>query len=189
MAIYNTNEFRGGLKIMQDNEPCAIVENEFVKPGKGQAFVRVKYRNLKTGRVNERTFKSNETVEAADVVERELQYLYFDGDAWCFMDSESYEQYTADEVVMGDAAKWIKEQDICIVVLWDGVPLSVTPPNFAILKVTETEPGVRGDTASGATKPATLETGAVVKVPLFIDQDEIIKVDTRTGDYVARAKG
>lgn len=189
MAIYNTNEFRGGLKIMQGNEPCVIVENEFVKPGKGQAFVRVKYRNLKTGRVNERTFKSGETVEAADVVERELQYLYSDGEVWYFMDAESYEQHPADQAAVGDAAKWFKEQDICVVILWNGTPISVTPPNFAILKVTETEPGVRGDTASGATKPATLETGAVVKVPLFIDQDEIIKVDTRTGEYVARAKG
>jgi len=188
MATYNTTEFRGGLKIMQDNEPCAIIENEFVKPGKGQAFVRVKYRNLKTGRVNERTFKSGETVDAADVVERELQYLYSDGDSWYFMDSESYEQYVADEVVMGNAAKWIKEEDIYTVILWNGQPISVTPPNFVVLKVVETEPGVRGDTASGATKPATLETGAVVKVPLFIDQEELIRVDTRTGEYVARAK-
>nr|VFJ49250.1 MAG: elongation factor P [Candidatus Kentron sp. FM]VFJ66454.1 MAG: elongation factor P [Candidatus Kentron sp. FM]VFK09815.1 MAG: elongation factor P [Candidatus Kentron sp. FM] len=188
MAIYNTNEFRTGLKIMLDNEPCVIVENEFVKPGKGQAFVRVKYRNLKTARVNERTFKSGETLAGADVVERELQYLYSDDDAWYFMDVESYEQYIADKMAMGDAGKWIKEQDICVVVLWNGSPISVTPPNFAILKVAETEPGVRGDTASGATKPATLETGAVVKVPLFVDQDESIKVDTRTGEYVARAK-
>ena len=173
---------------MLENEPCAIVENEFVKPGKGQAFVRVKYRNLKTGRINERTFKSNETVQAADVMERELQYLYSDGDSWYFMDPESYEQYVADPVTMGDAAKWIKEQELCIVVLWNGTPISVTPPHFTVLKVTETEPGVRGDTASGATKPATLETGAVVKVPLFIDQDELIKIDTRIGEYVARAK-
>ena len=188
MATYNTNEFKGGLKIMQDGEPCAIIENEFVKPGKGQAFVRVKFRNLKTGRVNERTFKSGETVEAADVVERELQYLYFDGDAWNFMDAETYEQHAADAVVVGEASKWLKEQDVCTVTLWNGAVISVTPPNFVVLEVTETDPGVRGDTASGATKPATLESGAVVKVPLFIDQGELIKVDTRTGEYVARAK-
>nr|VFK27805.1 MAG: translation elongation factor P (EF-P) [Candidatus Kentron sp. MB] len=188
MATYNTSEFRGGLKIMLDNEPCAIIENEFVKPGKGQAFVRVKYRNLNTGRVNERTFKSGETVEAADVVERELQYLYSDGESWHFMDSESYEQHMGDAVAIGDTAKWLKEQDVCTAMLWNGALISVTPPNFVILEITETDPGVRGDTASGATKPATLETGAVVKVPLFVNEGDLIKVDTRTGEYVSRAK-
>nr|VFJ88060.1 MAG: translation elongation factor P (EF-P) [Candidatus Kentron sp. LFY]VFJ89847.1 MAG: translation elongation factor P (EF-P) [Candidatus Kentron sp. LFY]VFK15965.1 MAG: translation elongation factor P (EF-P) [Candidatus Kentron sp. LFY] len=188
MATYNTNEFRGGLKIMLENEPCAIIENEFVKPGKGQAFVRVKYRNLKSGRVNERTFKSVESVEAADVVERELQYLYSDGDSWYFMDAESYEQHMGDAVTVGDAVKWFKEQDVCTAMLWNGALISITPPNFVILEVTETDPGVRGDTASGATKPATLETGAVIKVPLFVNEGELVKVDTRTGEYVARAK-
>lgn len=188
MATYSTNEFKGGLKLIIDGDPCSIIENEFVKPGKGQAFNRVKLRNLKTGRVLERTYKSGETVEGADVLEVAFQYLYSDGDSWHFMDSESYEQYTAGADVVGDAAKWLKEQDICIVTLWNGAPIAVTPPNFVVLKVTETEPGVRGDTASGATKPATLETGAVVKVPLFVDVDELIKVDTRTGEYVARAK-
>nr|VFK41555.1 MAG: elongation factor P [Candidatus Kentron sp. TC]VFK44968.1 MAG: translation elongation factor P (EF-P) [Candidatus Kentron sp. TC]VFK62275.1 MAG: elongation factor P [Candidatus Kentron sp. TC] len=189
MATYNTNEFRGGLKIMLENEPCAIIENEFVKPGKGQAFVRVKYRNLKTGRVNERTFKSVESVEAADVVERELQYLYSDGEAWHFMDAESYEQHSADTVAVGDNAKWLKEQDVCTAMLWNGTLISVTPPNFVILEIAETDPGLRGDTASGATKPATLETGAVVKVPLFVNENELVKIDTRTGEYISRAKG
>ena len=188
MTTYYTNEFKSGLKVIIDGDPFAILENEFVKPGKGQAFNRVKLRNLKTGRVIERTFKSGEAVEAADVLETDLQYLYFDGGSWHFMDAESYEQFTADATVVGDAAKWLKEQDMCTVTFWNGQLLSVAPPNFVVLKVTDTEPGVRGDTASGATKPATLETGAVVKVPLFVDVGDLLKVDTRSGEYVARAK-
>lgn len=188
MASYSTNEFRGGLKIMLDGDPYAIVENEFVKPGKGQAFNRVKVRNLKTGRVIERTFKSGESVEAADVVDLELQYLYNDGDQWHFMDPQSFDQYTASKTAVGDAVKWIKEQDICTVTLWNNEPLSVEPPNFVQLKVVDTDPGVRGDTSGGGGKPATLETGAVVRVPLFIEIGEVLKVDTRTGEYVARVK-
>jgi elongation factor P len=188
MASYSTNEFKGGLKIMIDGDPCAIIENEFVKPGKGQAFNRVKIRNLKTGRVIERTFKSGESVESADVMEVELQYLYNDGEFWHFMDPQTYEQLAASAAAVGDAAKWLKEQDICLVTLWNGVPLLVTPPNFVILTVTETDPGVRGDTSGGGGKPATLETGAVVRVPLFIDVGETLRIDTRTGEYVARAK-
>jgi elongation factor P len=188
MASYSTNEFKGGLKIMIDGDPCAIIENEFVKPGKGQAFNRVKIRNLKTGRVIERTFKSGETVESADVMEVELQYLYNDGEFWHFMDPQSYEQLAASEAAVGDAAKWLKEQDVCLVPLWNGTPLLVTPPNFVILTVTETDPGVRGDTSGGGGKPATLETGAVVRVPLFIDIGDALRIDTRTGEYVARAK-
>ena len=188
MASYNTNEFRGGLKIMLDGDPCSIIENEFVKPGKGQAFSRVKIRNLKTGRVIERTFKSGESVEAADVIDTVLQYLYSDGEFWHFMDPDSYEQLAADATAVGDAAKWLKEQDQCEVTLWNGVPLAVTPPNFVILTVTDTDPGVRGDTSGGGNKPATLETGAVVRVPLFIEIGETLKIDTRTGEYVARAR-
>jgi elongation factor P len=188
MASYSTNEFRGGLKIMLDGDPCSIIENEFVKPGKGQAFNRVKIRNLKTGRVIERTFKSGESVEGADVVDTTLQYLYSDGEFWHFMDPNSYEQLAADVTAVGDAAKWLKEQDLCEVTLWNGVPLVVTPPNFVVLAVADTDPGVRGDTSGGGGKPATLETGAVVRVPLFIEIGDTLKIDTRTGDYVARAK-
>ncbi|MEZ5543147.1 MAG: elongation factor P [Pseudomonadota bacterium] len=188
MATYSTNEFRGGLKIMLDGDPCAIIENEFVKPGKGQAFNRVRIRNLKTGRVIERTFKSGETVEAADVMDVDLQYLYNDGEFWHFMDPNSFEQQAADAAAVGDATLWLKEQDMCQVTLWNGVPLAVTPPNFVYLTVTETDPGVRGDTSGGGGKPATLETGAVVRVPLFIEIGETLKIDTRTGEYVARAK-
>jgi elongation factor P len=188
MATYSTNEFRGGLKIMLDGDPCSIIENEFVKPGKGQAFNRVRIRNLKTGRVMERTFKSGETVEGADVMDTTLQYLYSDGEFWHFMDPNSYEQIAADATAVGDATKWLKEQDLCEVTLWNGVPLAVTPPNFVILTVTDTDPGVRGDTSGGGGKPATLETGAVVRVPLFIEIGDALRIDTRTGEYVARAK-
>jgi len=188
MASYSTNEFKGGLKIMIDGDPCAIIENEFVKPGKGQAFVRAKIRNLKTGRVVERTYKSGESVEAADVMDVDLQYLYTDGEFWHFMDAKTYEQLAASAEAVGDAVKWLKEQDTCEVTLWNGTPLAVAPPNFVMLAVTDTDPGVRGDTSGGGGKPATLETGAVVRVPLFIDIGETLKIDTRTGEYVGRSK-
>jgi elongation factor P len=188
MASYSTNEFRGGLKILLDGDPCAILENEFVKPGKGQAFNRVKIRNLKTGRVVEKTFKSGESVEAADVVEQDLQYLYSDGEFWHFMFEDTFEQLAADETAVADAKLWLREQDVCTVTTWNGVPLLVAPPNFVELKIVETDPGVRGDTAQGGIKPATLETGAVVRVPLFVEEGEVVKVDTRSGEYVSRAK-
>ena len=188
MASYSTNEFRGGLKIMMDGYPCSIIENEFVKPGKGQAFNRVKIRNLKTGRVLEKTFKSGESVEAADVMDTDMQYLYDDGDAWYFMDPDTFEQLGADESAVSDALKWLKEQDICTVTLWNNVPIAVSPPNHVVLTITDTDPGVRGDTSGGGGKPATCDTGAVVRVPLFIDIGEQIKVDTRTGEYVSRVK-
>lgn len=188
MASYSTNEFKSGLKVLMDGDPCSIIENEFVKPGKGQAFNRVKFRNLKTGRVMERTFKSGESLEAADVLEVPLQYLYNDGEHYHFMNEQTFEQYVADEKAVGDAKNWLKEQDVCDVTLWNGQPLMVTPPNFVNLTVAQTDPGVRGDTASGASKPATMETGAVIKVPLFIDQGEVLKIDTRTGAYVSRVK-
>ena len=188
MAQFSTNQFKPGLKLLLDGEPYNIVENEFVKPGKGQAFNRVKVRNLKSGRVVEKTFKSGESVEAADVVETEMQYLYSDGDQWYFMNPESFEQISANEAAMGDAAQWLKGQEMCEVLLWNEEPIGVTPPNFAILQITETDPGVRGDTAQGGTKPATVETGAVVKVPLFVEEGDLLKIDTRTGEYVSRAK-
>jgi elongation factor P len=188
MASYSTNEFKAGLKIMLDGDPCSIIENEFVKPGKGQAFNRVKIRNLKNGRVIERTFKSGESVEGADVVEMDMQYLYSDGEFWHFMVADTFEQYSADAKAVGETQKWLKEQDTCIVTLWNDVPLQVEPPNFVQLKIAETDPGVRGDTSGGGGKPATLETGAVVRVPLFVQIDELIKVDTRTGEYVSRVK-
>ncbi len=188
MASYSTNEFRSGLKVMVDGDPCAIIENEFVKPGKGQAFNRVKIRNLKTGRVLEKTYKSGETLEAADVMDTEMQYLYNDGEFYHFMVPDTFEQHAADAAAVGDAAKWLKAQDMCEVTLYNGAPISVTPPNFVELEVVETDPGLRGDTAQGGTKPAKLETGAVVKVPLFLEEGEVVKVDTRSGEYMGRVK-
>ena len=158
-----------------------------VKPGKGQAFNRVKMKNLKTGRVLERTFKSTESVEAADVDEMNVEYLYSDGEYWHFMEPSSFEQYAADAVAVGDAAKWIKGQEVCVMTLWNGSPISIAAPNFVDLAVAQTDPGLKGDTAQGATKPATLETGSEVKVPLFINEGDILKIDTRTGEYVSRA--
>jgi len=188
MATYSTNEFKSGLKILLDADPYVIVENEFVKPGKGQAFNRVRIRNLKTGRVIERTFKSGDTVEGADVVDADMQYLYTDGDFWYFMQPESFEQYTAGKAAVGDAAQWLKDGTTCIVTLWNGEPLTVTPPPHVELTIVETDPGMKGDTVTGGTKPAKLETGAVVKVPLFINEGEVIRVDTRSAEYIARAK-
>ena len=188
MATYSTNEFRSGLKVLLEGDPCSILENEFVKPGKGQAFNRVKFRNLKSGRVWERTFKSGESIEAADVMDLDMEYLYSDGEFFHFMDPTNFEQVQADEKAVGDAAQWLKEQDVCTVTLYNGAPLSVTPPNFVELEIVETDPGLKGDTAQGGTKPAHLSTGAVVKVPLFISQGEVIRVDTRSGEYVSRVK-
>lgn len=187
MASYNTNEFKNGLKIMLDGDPCSITENILVKPGKGQAFNRVKVKNLKTGRTLERTFKTTETVEAADVEDIDVEFLYNDGEYWHFMEPTSYEQHAADAIAVGDAAKWIKGQEACIMTLWNGAPLSITPPNFVELAVSQTDPGLKGDTAQGGSKPATLETGTEVKVPLFIDEGDVLKIDTRTGEYVSRA--
>jgi elongation factor P len=187
MASYNMNQVRVGLKIMMDNSPCVIVDTDVVKPGKGQAFTRIRYKNYKTGRVNEVTIKASDSVEGADVVDKEMQYLYSDGDMWYFMDQETYEQVGTHKEEVGDAAQWLKEEDICSVTLFEGNPIVVTPPNFVYLEIVETDPGMKGDTSSGGNKPATTDTGAVVRVPLFVQIGEKIKVDTRTGEYVSRA--
>ena len=187
MANYATNEFKSGLKVLVDGEPCAILENEVVKPGKGQAFNRVKFRNLRNGRVWERTFKSGESIEAADVMEIDMEYLYADGEFWHFMKTDgSFEQVAADARAISEAKDWLKEQDAYQVTLWNEAPISVSPPNFVELEVTETDPGLKGDTAQGGTKPATLSSGAVVKVPLFVNIGDVLRVDTRTGEYQNR---
>ena len=165
-----------------------LFENEFVKPGKGQAFNRVKLRNLKNGRTLEKTFKSGESFEAADVIDTEMQYLYKDDEFWHFMNESTFEQHAADTNAVGDVAKYLKGQEECVITLWNGSPLVVTPPNFVILAVSETDPGLRGDTSGGGGKPATMETGAVVRVPLFINVGDVLKIDTRNGEYVSRAK-
>ena len=167
MASYSTSEFKSGLKVMLDGDPCAIIENEFVKPGKDQAFSRVKLRNLKTGKVWERTFKSGDSLEGADVLDVQMQYIFSDGEFWHFMDTETFEQKQADEAAVGDAKQWLKEEDMCEVTLYNGEPLNVNPPNFVGLEIVETDPGLKGDTAGTGGKPATLSTGAVIRVPLF----------------------
>ena len=187
MAHYSTNEFKSGLKIILDGNPYSIVENEIVKPGKGQAFNRIKVKSLLTGRMLEKTYKSGERVEAADVMESDMAYLYSDGSSAHFMNNTTFEQVSASLEVMQGVSKWIKEQDICMVTLWNDNVILVTPPNFVELEVTECEPGVKGDTVSGATKNATLETGASIKVPLFVNTGDILKIDTRTGEYISRA--
>jgi elongation factor P len=189
MANYSTNEFKSGLKVMLDNDPCSILENEFVKPGKGQAFSRVKLRNLKNGRVWERTFKSGESLEGADVLELDMEYLYSDGEFWHFMKTDgSFEQLGASESAIAEAKDWLKEQEVCQVILWNDSPIAVAVPNFVELEVTQTDPGLKGDTAQGGTKPATLVTGATIKVPLFVNIGDVLRIDTRSGEYVSRAK-
>lgn len=188
MAEYGLNEIRSGMKLVIDGDPCVVVDNEFVKPGKGQAFNRLRYRNLKTGRVIERTYKSGDSIKAADVVELDVQFLYTDGNEWHFMANDTYEQYALSDAEVAEAKLWLKEQAECKITLWNGAPISVTPPTFVALKIIETDPGMRGDTSGGGSKPAKLETGAIVRVPLFVQEGELIKVDTRNSAYVSRAK-
>jgi elongation factor P len=189
MAKISTSEFRSGLKVLLDGAPCSILENEFVKPGKGQAFNRVKLRNLKTGKVWERTFKSGESLEAADVMELDMEYLYADGEFWHFMKTDgSFEQIAASAEAVSGAKDWLKEQEVCQVTLWNDAPIVVALPNFVELQVTETDPGLKGDTAQGGTKPAILQTGASIKVPLFVNIGDVLRIDTRTSEYVGRAK-
>lgn len=188
MASYGMNDVKSGMKILVNNQPAVIIDTEYVKPGKGQAFTRVKYRLIKDGRTQEVTMKSTDSLDAADVVDTDMNFMYSDGEYWHFMDPESFEQVQATKAGMGGAEKWLKGEESCVVTLWNGEPIFVQPPNFVELKITETDPGVRGDTSGGGGKPATLETGAVVRVPLFVNQEEVIRVDTRSGEYSARVK-
>ncbi len=185
MAL-DTSRFKNGLKIVLDGEPFAITYFQHVKPGKGGAFVRTKVKNLKTGRVLDRTFRSGEKVEEADTVDRKMQYLYPDGDQLVFMDTKDYEQIHFTREQVGDSVKYLTENIDVSVLFWNGSPLTVDLPQFIEAKISECDPGLKGDTASGGTKPATLETGATVQVPLFINQGEAIRVDTRTGAYIER---
>lgn len=187
MATVSTNEMKSGTKVLIDGEPFSVVDNEYRKPGKGQATNTIKIRNLKNGRVIDRTLKSGDTLEVADIEEIEMQYLYNDGEFWHFMNPANYEQMQIGKAAAADAAQWIKGEETCRVLLFNGSALSVTPPNTVLLTITETDPGLRGDTSGGGGKPATLETGAVVRVPLFVQQGELVKCDTRTGEYLSRA--
>jgi len=185
MAL-DTSQFKNGLKIVLDGEPYAITYFQHVKTGKGGAFVRTKLKHLRTGRVLDRTFRSGEKVDEADTVDRKMQYLYPDGDQLVFMDTKDYEQIPFSQEQVGEAVKYLTENLDVSVLFWNGKPLTIELPAFIEAEVVECEPGLKGDTASGATKPATLKPGAVVQVPLFIKQGEVIRVDTRTGAYVER---
>jgi elongation factor P len=186
MAI-DTSQFRNGLKVELDGAPFVMVYFQHVKPGKGGAFVRTKVKNLLNGKVLERTFRSGEKIQEADVEERTMQYLYHDGENLVFMDAESYDQIPFTDEVVGDAKLFLKENTEVEVLFWRGNPINIELPSFVELEVTKSDPGLKGDTSSGATKPATLETGATIQVPLFINEGEILRIDTRSGEYSERA--
>ena len=182
-----TTDFRKNLKLMIDGQPCVIIDFQHVKPGKGGAFVRTKWRNLLTGNVNERNFRSGEKFEKPDLIEKDMQYLYAEGDNYYFMDTKTYEQTFITKEALGDAVGFLKENIEAAVLFFEGKVIGVDLPNTVELTVTQCDPGMKGDTVSGATKPATLETGYVVNVPLFINEGDVLKIDTRSGAYLERA--
>ncbi|ADI37603.1 Elongation factor P 2 [Waddlia chondrophila 2032/99] len=187
MPQVSTSEFKSGMKIEVEGQPYVIVNNEFVKPGKGQAFNRVKLKHLLTARTIERTFKSGDKVDLADVLETEMRMLYRDADGIVFMDDKTFEQITIPLDRIGDSDPWMMEDILYEVLIYNGEPVSVEPPTFMELKITQTDPGERGDTASGKVlKPAETESGAKVQIPIFIEEGEVVKIDTRTGEYVSR---
>ena len=186
--MYQTSDIRKGLKIELDGKPWIVAEFLFVKPGKGQAFTRTKLKNLLNGNVIERTFKTGESLQPADVSDANMQYLYNDGEAFHFMDTDTFEQVGIPSDVLKDESKWLLEEMHVQVLFYKGNPVSIDLPNFVELEITYCEPGARGNTAQGATKPATLSTGAEVQVPLFVENGTTIKVDTRTGAYVERIR-
>ncbi|WP_225639299.1 elongation factor P [Candidatus Profftia sp. (ex Adelges kitamiensis)] len=188
MTNYSSNNFRPGLKIILEGEPYAIESSEFVKPGKGQAFTRVKMRRLLTGTRVEKTFKATDYVKGADIITLNFTYLYNDSGLYFFINKENFEQLSADKKAIGDNYKWMIHQEEYLIILWNNYPIQVIPPNFVELKVINTDPGIKGDTTNTSSKPATLSTRVVVKVPLFVQIGEVIKVDTRSGEYVSRIK-
>lgn len=183
---YETSDFRNGLKILYDGEPYVITYFQHVKPGKGNAFTRTRIRSLLTGRTLEPTFKSGEKVGKPDIEEKSMQYLYAEGDSYVFMDNKTYDQISITKEQLGDTTNFLKENTEVSVLIFNGKPIEVTPPNTMDLKVVKCDPGVRGDTVSGATKPAELETGLTINVPLFIEEGDVLKVDTRTSEYLTR---
>jgi len=186
--VISTAEFRNGAKVEMDGEPFIIIEFQHVKPGKGGAFVRTKLKSLKSGNVIDRTFRSGEKLDTPNLEERQMQYLYAAGDDFIFMDNESYEQLSLTAAQLGSGKNWIKENMVIQVLYHNDAPIGVEVPMFVELKIVQADPGFKGDTASGGSKPATLETGAVVKVPLYMEEGEVIKIDTRTGEYIERVK-
>lgn len=184
--MLSAGDFRNGMTIELENNIFQIIEFQHVKPGKGAAFVRTKLKNIKNGGVVEKTFRPTEKFPQARIDRKDMQYLYNDGDLYNFMDMETYEQIALDSNAIGDTLKFVKENEIVKICSHNGNVFAVEPPLFVELTITETEPGVKGDTATGATKPAVVETGATVYVPLFVNQDDVIKIDTRTGEYLSR---
>lgn len=186
----STNEIRGGFKVIVEGQPYTIINNEFVKPGKGQAFNRIKMKHLLSGRVIERTFKSGDKLDLADVAESQMRLLYKEADGVVFMDDKSFEQITIPFENIGDTAQWLLDDHLYEVIFFNGAPVNVEAPTFIEMVITETSPGDRGNTASGRVlKPAVLESGAKVQVPIFVEQGEKVKIDTRTGEYVSRVTG
>jgi elongation factor P len=186
--MYETSDIRKNLKFLLDGVPVAVVDFQFVKPGKGQAFTRTKLRNMLTGTMLERTFKTGERFEKADIEERQQQFLYPEGDKFVFMDTKSYEQLYLSADQLGEASQFIQDGMMVDVMFWNERPIGVTPPTFVELKIVETEPGFKGDTSTNTLKPAKLETGGTVGVPLFVNEGDVIKIDTRTYEYVERVK-
>jgi len=186
--MYDTSDIRKGLKFLLDGDPYTVVDFQFVKPGKGTAFTRTRIKNLITGAVLERTFRTGEKLEPANIEERQMQFLYKEGDDYHFMDTDTYDQLFMSSDDVGDAAKFMPENLTVAVMCFNDRPVDITLPNFVELEVVGAEPGMKGDTASGATKPATLSTGAVINVPLFINEGEILRIDTRTCEYIERVK-
>ncbi len=186
--MISTADFRNGARIELEGEPYYIVEFQHVKPGKGGAFVRTKLKSYKTGNVLDRTFRSGERFQEPNLEEREMQFLYAAGNSYTFMDTESFEQFTYDKKELGDNADLLKENMIAKILVYEHQPIAVELPIFIELKVVDAEPGVRGDTASGGSKPAVVETGATIKVPLYLEVGEVIKIDTRTREYVERVR-
>ena len=185
--MLTAGDFKNGVTFEKDGQVCQVIEFQHVKPGKGAAFVRTKYKNVVTGAIREESFNPTAKFENAVIERRDLEYLYNDGDLYYFMDQESYEQIPLNAEKLGDNFKFVKENTVCRICSFKGNVFSVEPPTFVELKVTETEPGVRGDTATNVTKAATLETGAVIKVPIFINEGDLLRIDTRTGEYLERA--
>ncbi|MCI8371924.1 MAG: elongation factor P [Lachnospiraceae bacterium] len=184
--MISAGDFRNGITIELENNVYQIIEFQHVKPGKGAAFVRTKLKNIKSGGVVEKTFRPTEKCPQARIDRKDMQYLYADGDLYYFMDTETYDQIPLSKESIGEALKFVKENDMVKICSHNGNVFAVEPPLFVELVVTQTEPGVKGDTATGATKPAVVETGATVYVPLFVNQDDVIKIDTRTGEYLSR---
>jgi len=188
VASYNTSQFRKGLKVQLDGDPYLMIECNFVKPGKGQALYKCKLRNLIRNTLLDRTYKSGDSIDAADIEEIQAQYLYHQGEQFVFMESETFEQYELSAEQVDDAWKYLKDGTMVSMVLFNNRPIAVTPPNHVVLKVEYCEPAVRGNTATNVTKPAKVETGAEISVPNFVETGDVIKIDTRTGEYIERVK-